>query len=263
MKSTSGNVRCSGDDHARLHPSWRSPRSSGRARAPQLHRSSASTLPTRLVAASSTSMPSASLSSIRHRDRRRERPRGGRARSRSSSRVQVSRPLAVWKRTETSGGTHPSQSTCALASVACPHRSTSTVGVNQRNPNSAPAGLDERGLREVHLGRDRLHPRHLRRLVEQAHRGGVAPERGLGERVDHEQRGAHLVDRHYSMMTRTAPVPTVSPGAHPDLGDLARTLGRDVVLHLHRLEHQQRLAGFDRRHPRPRAPSRSCPASAR
>ena len=51
-------------------------------------------------------------------------------------------------------------------------------------------GDDERGLREVHLRRDRLHPRVGRRDagVEQAHRGGVAAERRVGERVDVEQR---------------------------------------------------------------------------
>ena len=48
------------------------------------------------------------------------------------------------------------------------------------------------------------------------------------------------------MTARTSPVPTPSPGFDPDLGDRAGHLGVDVVLHLHRLEHEDRLAGLDR-----------------
>ena len=50
----------------------------------------------------------------------------------------------------------------------------------------------------------------------------------------------------YSMTARTSPVPTPSPGLHADLGDRAGLLGVDVVLHLHRLEHEHGLAGLDR-----------------
>ena len=48
-----------------------------------------------------------------------------------------------------------------------------------------------------------------------------------------------------------------------DLGHGARGLGVDVVLHLHRLEHEDGLTGLDGVADRRRAPSRSCPASAR
>ena len=66
-----------------------------------------------------------------------------------------------------------------------------------------------------------------------------------------------------SMTTTTSPAPTVSPAATLISLDRAGLLGGDLVLHLHRLEH---AAPPDRPRPprRPRrAPSRSCPASAR
>ncbi len=53
------------------------------------------------------------------------------------------------------------------------------------------SGHDERGLGQIHLGRDGPHPRLAGRGVEQADRGRVAPERFVGERVDPEQRYGH------------------------------------------------------------------------
>jgi hypothetical protein len=59
----------------------------------------------------------------------------------SPRRSAVSSPLFVWKRAVLSGAIAPrSQSTCALASVACPHKSTSVAGVNHRRSNSSPRG---------------------------------------------------------------------------------------------------------------------------
>ena len=161
----------------------------------------------------------------------------------SRSTVHVSGPLAVANTNGSSGERVPdSHSTCAVASVACPQRSTSTLGVNQRNGSWSPVVVDhdEGGLGEVHLGRDREHPRVVTRGVQHAHRGRVAAERLLGEGVDLEERRAH------SMTTSTSPVPTVSPSATRISCDRARLLGVDVVLHLHRLEHEHRLTGFDR-----------------
>ena len=61
--------------------------------------------------------------------------------TRSHLQSTVSRPLRVWKRAVSPPGKRPlSHSTCALASVACPHRSTSTVGVNQRRPKPSGRG---------------------------------------------------------------------------------------------------------------------------
>ena len=58
----------------------------------------------------------------------------------STQRVAVSSPLAVRKRAGSVGATRPvSQRTWALASVACPHSATSTVGVNHRSSSSAPS----------------------------------------------------------------------------------------------------------------------------
>ena len=43
---------------------------------------------------------------------------------------------------------------------------------------------EKRGLREVHLPGHGLHPVGVPRAGEQAHRGGVAGEGAIGERVD-------------------------------------------------------------------------------
>ena len=65
------------------------------------------------------------------------------------------------------------------------------------------------------------------------------------------------------MTARTSPVPTESPAATRISLTVPARLGVDVVLHLHRLEHEDRLADLDRRARPRRAPARSCPASAR
>src|SRR6185503_18073052 len=50
-------------------------------------------------------------------------------------------PLFVSKSALSSGPSAPvSQSTCALASVACPQSATSTAGVNQRRRKPSPSG---------------------------------------------------------------------------------------------------------------------------
>ena len=51
--------------------------------------------------------------------------------------------------------------------------------------------LEERGLREVHLAGDALHPALVARRGEQAHRRGVARERDVGERIDLGDPEAH------------------------------------------------------------------------
>jgi len=44
--------------------------------------------------------------------------------------------------------------------------------------------LEERGLREIHLAGDALHPAVVARRGQKADRRGVARERDVGERVD-------------------------------------------------------------------------------
>jgi len=51
--------------------------------------------------------------------------------------------------------------------------------------------LEKRGLREVHLACDALHPAFVARRGEQADRRGVARERDVGERVDLGDPEAH------------------------------------------------------------------------
>ena len=48
-------------------------------------------------------------------------------------------------------------------------------------------------------------------------------------------------------MTRSsAPASTDIPSAHVDLGDRSLTAGAQLVLHLHRFDHDERLPGGDR-----------------
>jgi hypothetical protein len=68
--------------------------------------------------------------------------------------------------------------------VACPQRSTSTDGVNQRRSNSSPRGDDERGLGEVHLARDLLETLFGRPGRKNTNPGGIAGEGLPRKRVD-------------------------------------------------------------------------------
>ncbi len=65
------------------------------------------------------------------------------------------------------------------------------------------------------------------------------------------------------MTTTTSPEPTESPGATLTSVTVPATSVGDVVLHLHGFEHADGLTDFDRPGRPRRAPSRSCPASAR
>jgi hypothetical protein len=58
--------------------------------------------------------------------------------SKSPLRATVSIPLREWKRTSLPGSPRSLNNTEAAANVACPHKSISTVGVNQRNSKSVP-----------------------------------------------------------------------------------------------------------------------------
>ena len=86
-----------------------------------------------------------------------------------------------------------SHSTCALASVACPQRSTSTAGVNQRRLNPSAVPIEERGLGEVHLAGDVLHPRRVARLGQHTDRRRIAAERRGGECIHAHDRDRHCV----------------------------------------------------------------------
>ena len=112
--------------------------------------------------------------------------------TRSPSRSAVRIPLNVSNAIDAVVGTRPtSHSACAEASVAWPHRPTSTVGVNQRRPNAFGARHHERRLGEVHLRSDVLHPVRVGRLLEQADTGGVAAEGAAGKGIDLKNRDAH------------------------------------------------------------------------
>ena len=52
-------------------------------------------------------------------------------------------------------------------------------------------GDEERGFRQVVLGRDRLHRFGRQPGIERAHRRRIAGKRPLGERVDLKERDAH------------------------------------------------------------------------
>jgi len=57
-----------------------------------------------------------------------------------SALLTASGPLRVEKTTWVRSGDSSVISTNAVASVACPHRSTSVVGVNHRSANPSPSG---------------------------------------------------------------------------------------------------------------------------
>src|SRR6185295_14621694 len=66
---------------------------------------------------------------------------------------------------------------------------------------------NERRLREVHLGRNGLHPVVVARRLEQADGSGVAMKRAVGERVDLEEwnhHGSSSITASTSISTRWA-----------------------------------------------------------
>ena len=113
------------------------------------------------------------------------RGRGEVQADRCSVAAAASVPLRVEKEIGVSGATLPVlHSTWAVASVACPHSSTSTTGVNHRRRYRPRAlGHQESGLGQVHLRGDALHPA-VGLLGQQADGRRVAGERPLGEGVD-------------------------------------------------------------------------------
>src|ERR1700716_4341699 len=140
-----------------------------------------------------------------------------------------------------------SQRTCALARVAWPHRSTSTVGVNQRS-SKCPGSLATTGRTNavsdrfisaatacIHAGSAGFSSRHT---------AAGLPVKGPDANASTWKRGARMNrgllddDQHVAGAHRVT-------GRDADLLHGAAPLGVDVVLHLHRLEHEQRLAGLD------------------
>src|SRR5437660_5176142 len=140
-----------------------------------------------------------------------------------------------------------SQRTCALARVAWPHRSTSTVGVNQPS-SKCPGSLATTGRTNavsdrfisaatacIHAGSAGFSSRHT---------AAGLPVKGPDANASTWKRGARICrgllddDQHVAGAHRFT-------GRDADLLHGAAPLGVDVVLHLHRLEHEQRLAGLD------------------
>ena len=98
----------------------------------------------------------------------------------------VRRPLRVSNRAGSPSASSPvSYKRCALANVACPHRSTSVVGVSQRRPNvpSAPGVTKAVSARFISTASARIQssPTGWRRTQTA---GGVAGERPVREGVD-------------------------------------------------------------------------------
>src|SRR5437764_1301816 len=166
----------------------------------------------------------------------------------SPARVAASTPLRVSKRAVSSAARRSvSHRTCALARVAWPHRSTSTVGVNQRSSkcpgSSATTGrtnaVSERFISAatacIHAGSAGASRRHT---------AAGLPVKGPDANASTWKKGARTMpgllddDQHVAGAHRVT-------GRDADLLHGAAPLGVDVVLHLHRLEHEQRLAGLD------------------
>ena len=122
--------------------------------------------------------------------------RGSRARSSRRKRVADRRPLFVSKRaTEPRSNRSVSHRACAAASVACPHRSTSTVGVNHLRSNaSGPATTNAVSARFISAATLCIQLSAAGRASRQ-HRRGISTKRLRGECVDLEKRHGHGDDR--------------------------------------------------------------------
>src|SRR5436190_2287596 len=166
----------------------------------------------------------------------------------SPARVAASTPLRVSKRAVSSAARRfVSHRTCALARVAWPHRSTSTVGVNQRS-SKCPGSLATTGRTNavsdrfisaattcIHAGSAGFASRHTAAGLPVNGPDANASTWNRGARMN---RGLLDDDQHVAGADRVT-------GRDADLLHGPTPLGIDVVLHLHRLEHEQRLAGFD------------------
>ena len=109
----------------------------------------------------------------------------------------VSVPLAVWKRVRRGGWDTaglPQHVRARQRGVSAQLDFGDGREPSQREVGRGRAGCEKRGLGQVHLRRDRLHPPLVGGLVEDAHRGRVAAERLAGERVDLEEGGQLLDD---------------------------------------------------------------------
>ena len=81
----------------------------------------------------------------------------------------------------------------AAARVACPHRSISTRGENQRSPNvpGSVGGGDERGLGDAQLGGEGLHGRDGEGLLEETDPRRISCERPVCEGINPGERDGH------------------------------------------------------------------------
>ncbi len=146
---------------------------------------------------------------------------------RSSARVHVSTPLAVWNRTDTSSGTQPLPEHVRAREGGV----TAEVDLDRRReppqPELGARGADERGLGEVHLGGDRLHPLGVGAGASSRQTAAGLPANAVvRERVDHEQRCAHLAGAPLLDDDEDVAGADGLARAHPHLGDGPAALGR-------------------------------------
>ncbi len=85
----------------------------------------------------------------------------------------------------------------------------------------------------------------LRQGLHDKAAGTVVVRNALAIEPPPDVASAQPIDRQ-AMTTTTSPAPTVSPAVDLDLLDRAGLLGGDLVLHLHRLEHDDGLTDLDR-----------------
>ena len=133
--------------------------------------------------------------------------------SSAPSRETVSLPLSVSKETLSVPGFSSSNTTKAAARVAWPQRSTSTLGVNQRQAITLALRHQERGLREIVLGRDGLHRCLVQPGVEGADRRRVSAQHAVSEGIDLKQSDRHSLPFHarYARARRFDQVSTARP----------------------------------------------------
>src|SRR5215207_2527487 len=162
--------------------------------------------------------------------------------------VAVSTPLRVSKCAAASDGRRrASQRTCALASVAWPQRSTSTVGVNHRSPNrpAPPSSSWRNAVSDRFISAATACIQGGSTGSSRRHTAAGLPVKAPDAKASTWKRGAPTIslpllddDQHVAGADRVT-------GADADLFHRPAALGVDVVLHLHRLEHEQRLTVFD------------------
>ena len=132
--------------------------------------------------------------------------------------------VVVWKLIASVDAAPTPNSTCAAASVPCPHNVNSVCAVNHRNPKCSPSLPHKGSCGQVELGGDGLHPCRVWRCVQQTHRRRIVPKWAIGKGVNvDDSRHTHILLRNGAISIETPP-PRLRPGMFDVAGADARRL---------------------------------------